>query len=79
LDNDVYRLAVSVEGKGWFAQLRNALAAVKFGGSQTVPVYVTAAPVSAASAKVALTAQSESDPTKSATSVAIVYAPERNR
>jgi M6 family metalloprotease-like protein len=79
LDNDVYRLAVSVEGKGWFAQLRNALAAVKFGASQTVPVYVTAAPVSAASAKVALTAQSESDPTKSATSVAIVYAPESNR
>ena len=33
LNNDIYRLSVSVEGAGWTAQLRNALAAVEFGGS----------------------------------------------
>jgi hypothetical protein len=61
LENDIYRLAVSVIGQGWSAELRNALAAAKFGTSATIPVYVTRHPESSASAKVTLTARSESD------------------
>jgi M6 family metalloprotease-like protein len=75
LDNDIYRLSVSVEGKGWSAQLQNALAAVKFGGSQPAPVYVSREPGSASSAKVTLTAQSESDPTRKATATFTASAP----
>jgi M6 family metalloprotease-like protein len=75
LDNDIYRLSVSVEGKGWSAQLPNALAAVKFGGSQPTPVYVSRAPGSTSSAKVTLTAQSESDPTQKTTATFTASAP----
>ena len=67
LNNDIYRLSVSVEGAGWTAQLRNALAAVPFGQSAAIPVYVTRAPDAAPSATVILTARSESDPSKTAT------------
>jgi hypothetical protein len=67
LDNDIYRLTVSVEGAGWTAQLRNALAAVPFGQSAAIPVYVVRAPGAASSATIALTARSESDPSKTAT------------
>ena len=65
-DSDIYRLSVSVDGQGWSAQLRNSLAAVRFGESQTVPVYVTRGAVSAQTVVVTLKAQSESDPSKSA-------------
>jgi M6 family metalloprotease-like protein len=66
-DSDVYRLSVSVEGKGWTARLLSALAAVKSGGSQTVTVHVSRDDAkSAKSATVTLRATSESDPTKSA-------------
>lgn len=64
IDNDVYRLSTSVEGNGWSANLQNALAAVKFGGTQNVPVFVQRSPGAAASAVVTLTATSESDPSK---------------
>jgi hypothetical protein len=67
LRSDIYRLSVSVDRPGWSAQLQNALAAVKFGASITVPVHVRRAPGSEASATVMLTATSESDPTKTAT------------
>jgi M6 family metalloprotease-like protein len=67
LDNDIYRLTVSVEGAGWTAQLRNALAAMPFGQSAAIPVYVVRAPGAASSATIALTARSESDPSKTAT------------
>ncbi len=66
LTSDIYRLSVEVEGGGWTAQVQNALAAVKFGESQGVPVYLTHAADAAASATVTLTAVSESDPTKKA-------------
>ena len=66
LNDDIYRLSVSVEGAGWTAQLRNALAAVAFGKSAAIPVYVTRAPGAAPSAAVTLTARSESDPSKTA-------------
>jgi len=69
LQNDVYRLAVSVEGQGWAAQLQNVLAAVPFGGSQQIPVFVSHSTdeSTAESAVVTLRAVSESDPTKSVT------------
>ena len=69
LNFDIYRLSVSIEGQGWSAQLQNALAAVPFGGSITVPVYINRLQGGAASAKVTLKAQSESDPGKVATGV----------
>jgi len=67
LNHDVYRLSVSVEGKGWTARLLNALAAVKFGAAQPVAVYVSREEGSARSATVTLRATSESDPSKTAT------------
>jgi M6 family metalloprotease-like protein len=65
-DSDVYRISVSVEGKGWTARLLNGLAAVKAGRSQPVAVYVSREDGGAKSATVALHATSESDPTKTA-------------
>jgi M6 family metalloprotease-like protein len=65
LDSDIYRLSVTVDGAGWSAQLQNALAAVEFGQSKTIPVFVTAG--AAPSATITVTATSESDPTKTAT------------
>ena len=68
LESDIYRLAVSIDGEGWSAQLLNALAAVEFGGSQTVTVYVSQEGGSSATATVTLRATSESDPSVTATS-----------
>jgi M6 family metalloprotease-like protein len=70
LQSDVYRLGVAVSGEGWSAQLQNSLAAVKFGESASIPVYVTAG--SAGSATITLSATSESDPEKTATATYIV-------
>jgi M6 family metalloprotease-like protein len=64
--NDVYRLKVSVSGEGWSAALQNELAAIRFGDSQTVPVFVKHTGNASASAVITLTATSESDPAKSA-------------
>jgi hypothetical protein len=67
VNGDVYRLAVSVDGQGWSVQLQNALAAVRFGESATVPVSVARTPRASRSATITLKATSESDPTKVAT------------
>ena len=72
LKSDVYRLSATVEGKGWTVQLLNGLAAVEFGGSRQVTVYVSSEAGSSASARVTLKAVSEGDPAKSATATAIV-------
>ena len=69
-DADVYRLSVSIEGRGWTARLPNGLAAVKCGASQPVTVYLARDAKSAKTATVTLRATSESDPTKSATAAA---------
>jgi len=69
MNSDVYRLSVSIEGKGWTAQLLNGLAAVKAGASQPVTVYVSHEAGSAKSAKVTLRATSESDPSKTAAAI----------
>ncbi len=71
-DTDIYRLTVSVEGTGWTAHLRNALAAVKFGDRETIGVYLSRGAGSAAAAKVTLKVVSESDPGKSATATCVV-------
>lgn len=65
---DVYRLSVSVQGEGWSAQLQNALAAIRVGARQQVPVFVRRATSAAATAVVTVTAISESDPTQRTTS-----------
>ncbi|HEX6358401.1 hypothetical protein [Actinophytocola sp.] len=62
LNNDVYRLSVSSRGRGWTAQLDNALTTARAGGTVAVPVYVSRAAGSARSTTVTLTAKSESDP-----------------
>jgi hypothetical protein len=72
LNSDVYRLSVSVEGKGWKARLLNGLAAVEFGRSRQVAVYVSPEAGSSPSAKVTLRAASESDPSKVAAATASV-------
>ena len=72
LKSDIYRLSVSVDGKGWKAQLLNGLAAVDFGGARQITVYVSAEAGSDPSAKVTLKAVSEGDPARSATATATV-------
>jgi len=66
---DVYRLAVSVEGDGWSARLRNEIAAVTADGSAPVVVHVTRGAGAADAATVTLTATSESDPRLSTSAV----------
>jgi M6 family metalloprotease-like protein len=69
LDSDIFRLSVSVNGAGWTAHLQNALAAVKFGESVSVPVFVVRSENATGPATVTLTATSESDPTSTAKAV----------
>lgn len=71
---DVYRLSAAVEGRGWSAELRNALAAVPFGGTRTIPVSIAPTGAAARSARITLTAVSESDPSKRATVTSSIIA-----
>jgi M6 family metalloprotease-like protein len=64
---DIYRLSASIEGKGWEVKLPNALAAVEFGKSAPVKVYVYVDKNSSRQAVLTLQAVSESDPAKKAT------------
>ena len=70
IGSDVYRLSVSIEGGGgatpMTAELQNALAAVKFGESVKIPVFVSHAAGTRGTAQVVVTATSESDPSKTA-------------
>ena len=68
-NSDVYRLSVSIEGKGCTAQLLNGLAAVEAGATRPVTVHMSHEAGSAKSAKVTLKAASESDPSKTATAI----------
>jgi M6 family metalloprotease-like protein len=67
LTSDVYRLSANVAGRGWRAELPNALATAKFGGTTTVEVAVAADADAAAGGFVKLTATSESDPSVTVT------------
>jgi M6 family metalloprotease-like protein len=62
--NDVYRLKVTVSGEGWSAGIQNALAAIRFGDSLRVPVFVKRTSGASGTATITLTATSESDATK---------------
>ncbi len=62
---DVYRVSVTVEGQGWSARVLNELAAMPFGESRPITVYVTPGEGASRSATVALRAVSESDPATS--------------
>ena len=66
LTSDIYRLSVSVDGAGWTAGLQNALAAVKFGENEKIPVFLKKSP-GAGAATVHLTAVSEGDTTRKVT------------
>jgi hypothetical protein len=70
LNHDIYRLSVSVDGQGPSAQLQNALAAVKFGESKTVPVSIQRG--RRASGTVTLKAVSVSDPAKIAQAACVI-------
>ena len=61
LRNDIYRLSVAVDGQGWSAEVQSALAAVPFGESTIIPVHIMRTG-KGGTAKVTLTAVSESDP-----------------
>jgi M6 family metalloprotease-like protein len=67
LTSDVYRLTADVAGRGWRAELPNALATAKFGATTTVEVAVAANLDAAPTGFVKLTATSESDPGKTVT------------
>lgn len=64
---DIYRLRVDIEGQGWTARLYNELSAIPCGKSEAVAVHVSRAADGARSAKLTLTARSESDATQQAT------------
>ena len=67
LNSDLYRLEVSIEGKGWKAELPNGLAAVEFGKAAEITVYIRPEKSSSKEATLTLKATSESDPTKHST------------
>ncbi|MEV4217991.1 M6 family metalloprotease domain-containing protein [Nonomuraea sp. NPDC049725] len=67
LGSDVYRLKAEVSGKGWTAQLPNALASVAAGEHAKVTVNALRGDGGSRLARVKLTATSESDPAKSMT------------
>jgi M6 family metalloprotease-like protein len=64
LKNDIYRLSVSVEGKGWEAKLYNEFSALAFGEEQKIPIYIEKQANCAKSATLTIKAQSESDKSK---------------
>ncbi|ADB33270.1 M6 family metalloprotease domain protein [Kribbella flavida DSM 17836] len=74
LNNDVYRLSATIDGRGWSVNLPNALTTAATGKRVTVPVQAKHAPGSAALARVTLTAISESDPTKKSTTSCLAIA-----
>jgi hypothetical protein len=67
--SDVFRLAASVDGRGWSAHLPNALAAIEAGASRPVTIDVAREGDAVRSATLTLRATSESDPARTATVV----------
>jgi len=65
-DGDIFRLAARAKDRNWSVHLQNALVAVKAGGTASVDIFVSAGSGAAGASVVALTAQSESDPSKTA-------------
>ncbi|MBI5538320.1 MAG: peptidase M6 [Deltaproteobacteria bacterium] len=75
LASDLYRISVTVDEPGWTVQLQNALVAVPFGGAKNIAVAVTRGRGASSSARVILTASSESDPGKKVTATRTVFGP----
>jgi M6 family metalloprotease-like protein len=71
-DGDVYRLSATASGRGWSAWLPNALTTAKAGKRATVNVYAMHTAGAAHLGQVKVTATSESDPTKKATTICAV-------
>ncbi|MBK7134381.1 MAG: peptidase M6 [Bacteroidales bacterium] len=69
---DIYRLSVSVEGKGWTVQLLNSLLSLIPGDSEKIPVYISYRKECSGSAKVIFTAHSENDPSISVSSSILI-------
>jgi len=70
--SDLYRLAATIDGKGWSAQLTNALAEVKAGGETKITVFVSRESKADKAATVTLRAVSESDPSRILTATAVM-------
>ena len=69
---DIYRVAVTIEGAGWQADVQNALVAVEAGRSATLPVFARRQSGNTATARVTVTVTSETDPTmKSVTTTTV--------
>lgn len=69
LNSDIYRLNATVDAAGWTVVVPNALSTAEFGKAKTVQIAVAADGSAAQFAVVKLTATSESDPSKVATSL----------
>ncbi|MCR4408856.1 MAG: peptidase M6 [Candidatus Saccharicenans sp.] len=68
LNQDLYRLSLTIEGKGWEAKLPNALVALPFGQQKEITVYVLPNEGCSKQAVLVLKASSESQPEKKAES-----------
>jgi hypothetical protein len=68
LNYDIYRISAVVEGSGWNVQLENNLVSIKPGVSETETLYFSHEKECSTSAKVTITARSESDPSKTVSS-----------
>jgi M6 family metalloprotease-like protein len=72
LNNDIYRLSLTIDGKGWSAQLINGFASLLPGESQEVPVFLSHEMRASHKARVILSVQSESDQTKKVLSAFLI-------
>lgn len=68
LNYDIFRISAAIEGEGWKAGLLNSLVSVKSGSSERISLSVSCDKGSSESAKVILSARSESDSSKTASS-----------
>ncbi|RFT16485.1 MAG: hypothetical protein OP8BY_1663 [Candidatus Saccharicenans subterraneus] len=68
LNQDLYRLSLAIDGKGWEAKLPNALVALPFGQEKEITVYVLPNEGCSKQAVLVLKASSESQPEKKAES-----------
>ena len=73
-NSEIFRLTVKIEGTGWNCQLMNSLTSPNPGDTEEIAVFVSHDKQSSESAKVTLTATSESDPTISFSSSCMLNA-----
>ena len=73
INDDVYRLSATVDGRGWTTWLPNQLTSAHVNKQVQVPVYAKQDSPGSRLVRLSLTATSESDPTKTATSTCYVF------